>query len=197
MLCLLDADSLGGQDRQTPLLEGIKLGNDPKDSTSFGIWGGLLTWRDDEGRTWLYVPLYGAVSEEAPTFPITDGPAPDGSVLAFEVAAEPETGKPALRPIWKSRNLKVPDPVALANGVAFVLATGENVNQRAGAEARQTENTQPAVLYAFDARTGKELYNSGDTMGAWVHFSGLAIAQGRIYAVDYDSVVYCFGLEGR
>ena len=95
---------------------------------------------------------------------------------------------PALRPAWQPRNLKVPDPVALANGVAFVLATGENVNQRAGPKARQTENTQPAVLYAFDARTGKELYNSA--MGTWVHFSGLAIAQGRIYAVRLGGVLF-------
>jgi hypothetical protein len=27
-----------------------------------------------------------------------------------------------------------------------------------------------------------------------VHFSGLAIADGRVYAVDHDSNVYCFGL---
>jgi PQQ-like domain len=30
-----------------------------------------------------------------------------------------------------------------------------------------------------------------------VHFSGLAIADGKIYAVDHDSNVYCFGLKKK
>ena len=34
-------------------------------------------------------------------------------------------------------------------------------------------------------------------MATWVHFSGLAVANGRIYAVDHDSRVYCFGLKGK
>ena len=197
VLYLLDADSLGGRDHQTPLLEGIRLGNDPKSSTSYGIWGGLSTWRDDEGRTWLYVPMYGPTSRSAPEFPLSLGPTPDGSVMAFEVVAEAPGGKPRLRAAWKSQNFKVPEPVAIANGVAFVLANGENVNQRDSVEQRQTTNNQPAVLYALDARTGEELFNSGDAIGTWVHFSGLAIAEGQVYAVDYDSVVYAFGLDRR
>ena len=196
VLYLLDADSLGGKDHQTPLLAGIKLGNDPKSSTSHGIWGGLSMWRDEKGETWLYVPLYGQVSKSAPEFPLAQGPTPDGSVMAFKVTADAKTERPVLEPAWISGNFKVPDPVAIANGVVFVLATGENPNQRGPWEARLSE-TEPAVLYALDARTGKELYNSGQAMSTWVHFSGLAIAEGRIYAVDYDSNVYCFGLKGK
>ena len=116
-------------------------------------------------------------------------------MLAFEVTADPDTGAPELTPAWMSGNLKVPDPIVLANGVAFVLATGENPEQRTSVQERLTTNTEPAVLHAFDARTGAALYNSGDAIGTWVHFSGLAIAEGQIYAVDYNSVVYCFGLK--
>ena len=195
VLYLLDTDSLGGMDHQTPLLGGIRLGNDPQASMSYGIWGGLSAWRDDDGRTWLYVPLYGEPSTEAPKFPIGYGEAPDGSVMAFEVVADEATRKPVLEPAWISQNFKVPEPVALANGVAFVLANGENPNQRNSVAERQTTNNEPAVLYALDARTGKELNNSGDSIGTWVHFSGIAIAEGRIFAVDYDSVVCCFGLR--
>ena len=115
--------------------------------------------------------------------------------MAFKVTADAETERPVLEPAWISGNFKVPDPVAIANGVVFVLATGGNPNQRGPWEARLSK-TEPAVLYALDARTGKELYNSGQAMSTWVHFSGLAIAEGRIYAVDYDSHVYCFGLKG-
>ncbi len=121
--------------------------------------------------------------------------------MAFKVVQDTETNKPRLEPAWISGNLKVPDPVAIANGVVFVLETGENPNQRGewktpGVGAR-TRNTKPAVLHALDARTGKALYNSGDAMSTWVHFSGLAVAEGRIYTVDYDSNVYCFGLKGK
>jgi outer membrane protein assembly factor BamB len=55
-------------------------------------------------------------------------------------------------------------------------------------------NTHRAVLYALDAKTGRLLYQSGDATATWVHFSGLAIAGGRVYAVDHDSNLYCFGL---
>ncbi len=197
VLYLPDADSLGGKDHQTPLLEGVRLGNDPQSLTSHGIWGGLSPWQDDEGRRWLYVLMYGPPSESVPDFPIRYGSAPDGSVMAFEVVADEGTGKPLLEPKWISQNFKVPEPVALANGIAFVLANGENPNQRDSVQERQTRNNEPAVLYALDARTGRELYNSGDSIGTWVHFSGIAIAEGRIYTVDYDSAVYSFGLRGK
>ena len=31
-----------------------------------GIWGELSTWRDEDGNTWLYVPIWGPVSKDAP-----------------------------------------------------------------------------------------------------------------------------------
>ncbi len=192
---LLDADSLGGKDHQTPLAAGVRLGNDDKSSTSRGIYGGLSMSRDEQGQTWLYVPMYGPPSEAAPDFPYNHGATPDGSVMAFKVVG---SDKPTLEPVWISGNYRVPDPVAIANGIAFVLETGENPHQRgqsriktAGSRLTDTKN---AVLHALDVRTGTELYNSGDAMSTFVHFSGLAIAGGRIYAVDYDSNVYCFGL---
>ena len=199
VLYLLDADSLGGKDHQTPLMAGIQLGNDPKSATSHGIWGGLSTWRDEEGQTWLYVPMYGPVSKNAPSFPVRQGPVTDGSVMAFKVTANVTTGKPVLEPAWISGNFKVPDPVAIANGVVFALETGENPHQKGESRTKDAgqrlTNTEYAVLRALDAKTGKELYNSGRAMETWVHFSGLAIAEGRIYAVDYASNVYCFGLK--
>ena len=72
VLYLLDADSLGGKDHQTPLFSTGKLGNDANASTSNGIWGGLSTWRDEQGTAWIYVPMYGPVSRSAPNFPITN-----------------------------------------------------------------------------------------------------------------------------
>ena len=42
--------------------------------------------------------------------------------------------------------------------------------------------------------TGKELYSSGDQITSFAHFSGLSVANGRVYLGTYDSVLYCFGL---
>jgi outer membrane protein assembly factor BamB len=116
--------------------------------------------------------------------------------MAFKVMADPKTQLPVLEPAWISRDFNLPDPVVIANGVVFALSTGENAIQEGGEEKRLL-GTRTAVLYALDAKTGKELYNSGDAMTGWVHFSGLALANGRVFAVDHDSAVYCFGLKGK
>ena len=195
VIYLMDAESLGGKDHQTPIYVSPRLGNDKASCCEgHGIWGGLSTYRDTDGQTWLFSPMGGPPSATGPRFPITNGENPHGSVMAFKVVADPKTQNPILEPAWISGDFNVPDPVIIANGVVFGLSTGSNEVQRGG-DAQRLLNTHPAVLKALDAKTGKELYNSGDAMSSWVHFSGLAIADGRVYAVDHDSTVYCFGLK--
>jgi outer membrane protein assembly factor BamB len=99
-----------------------------------------------------------------------------------------------------SENMEVPEPVAIANGVVFALATGENVQQVdsdgniLNSAQREAGTKGHAVLYALDAETGKTLYSSGDGMKGFAHFSGLAVSNGRVFAVTHDSTVYAFGL---
>ena len=50
-----------------------------------------------------------------------------------------------------------------------------------------------AVLYALDGQTGKELWSSGDQITSWNHFSGLSVANGRVYIGTFDGMLYCFG----
>ena len=52
-----------------------------------------------------------------------------------------------------------------------------------------------AVMYALDAYTGKELWSSGDQITSWGHFTGLSLANGRVYFGTYDSTLYCFGIK--
>jgi outer membrane protein assembly factor BamB len=204
---LMDADDLGGKDHQTPLFT-VHLANDEKAFEVKGVWGGLSTWRDEEDQTWVYVPIWGPVSSDAPSFPQTNGAVPHGSVMAFKVGLNPGSKQPRLEPAWISGDFNLPEPVVIANGVVFALSTGENAlqtthgavivnnpNLKLLTDAQRGQDTTNAVLYAMDARTGKKLYDSGNSMGSWVHFSGLAVADGRIYAVDHDSRVYCFGLK--
>lgn len=194
VVTLLDADKLGGSDHQTPLYVSPRLGNDKAVCCEgLGIWGGFSTARDETGQTWLYVPMGGPPAAAGPKFPLTNGPNPHGSVMAFKVVEDPRTHNPSLAPAWISGDFNLPDGVVIANGVVFALSTGENAVQRGG-EAKRLENTRPAVLKALDAWTGKELYNSGSAMTSWVHFTGLAVSDGKVFAVDHDSNVYCFGL---
>jgi outer membrane protein assembly factor BamB len=194
---LMDADKLGGADHQTPLYTSPRLGNDRAVCCEgLGIWGGLSTYRDNDGQTWLYVPMGGPPSTTAPKFAITNGDNPHGSIMGFKVVPDPKTGDPILAPAWISGDFNLPDPVVIANGIVFGLSTGENAVQHGG-EAHRFENTRPAVLQALDAKTGKLLYSSGGAFASWVHFSGLAVSDGRVFAVDHDSNVYCFGLPDR
>lgn len=207
VLYLLDAASLGEKDHHTPFFT-LKLANDEGAFEGKGIWGAPAVWRDKTGDAWLYVPIYGLVSKDAPQFPITNGATPHGSVMAFKVAIDRTSGKAVLTPAWISDDFDLPDPPAVADGVVFVLSTGENPLQTTGAQViysgqklltteQREANTYKAVLYALDAKTGKVLYKSGDAMATWVHFSGLAIAGGQVYAVDHDSNLYCFGLKEK
>jgi outer membrane protein assembly factor BamB len=205
-LYLLDADSLGNKDHQTPLFVTSRLANDEETYEANGIWGALSAWRDSDDQTWLYAPLWGRLSNAAPTFSRTNGPVVHGSIAAFKVKVADR--KPVLEPVWLSGDLNLPEPAVIANGVLFVLSNGENARQthEGGiitqkwtllSDAEKLQNTRNAVLYALDAKTGNVLYQSADAMHGWVHFSGLAVAQGQIFAVDHDSWVYCFGLKSR
>jgi outer membrane protein assembly factor BamB len=151
--------------------------------------------------------MWGPAAKDA-KFQYSHGPAEKGSIMAFLV--EGANNRPVLTPVWMSREMHVPDPPAIANGVVFGLATGENTMQLdkaigyedlAGAKARMLtakERATPvsnAILYAFDAATGQELYSSGKLIESWTHFSGIAIAGGHVYVSTWDARVYAFGIR--
>jgi outer membrane protein assembly factor BamB len=210
---LLDANSLGGDDHHKPLFTTPIIANEAGALEEKGIWGAPAAWTDEHGESWVYVTVWGALSHYASAFPINNGPTPHGCILAFKVITE-STGKFVLQPAWISPDFNLPDPPVIANGVLFALATGENPRQdrilgvlhyksvedwkkNLLTTAERSAGTQPAVLFALDAKTGKMLYQSGDAMKSWVHFSGLAVNGGRVYAVDHESRLYCFNLGDR
>jgi len=91
-----------------------------------------------------------------------------------------QDGKPAFQAGWTSREIPSPLPPLVVNGVVFASSMGTR--------------TAPAVLYALDAATGKELWNSGRTMTSTVR-GGLAAGQGNVYVPGTDSTLYAFGFE--
>ena len=124
-----------------------------------------------------------------------------GAIVAFTV--EEKSGKFELAPAWISRDMNQAEPPVIANGVVFAYGSGENTRQSypdkglADYSSLRIQASSRAVLYALDAKTGKELYNSGDDIASFVHFGALSVANGRVYLGSFDSTLYCFGLPGR
>jgi mono/diheme cytochrome c family protein len=85
--------------------------------------------------------------------------------------------------------------------VAFVVGTGENPQQVENGDIskllhnRAERNTGHAILYALDARTGRQLWSSAGTMTGWTHFSGMALGDGKVFASTRDGAVYAFGVR--
>ena len=198
VIFLVDAANPGGPDHHTPVLRSPLYTNDSVKFAGAGFWGSFASWQDDKGARWLLAPAWGPQGKDTPKFPTSYDETPHGSIMAFKV--EMKDGSPVLVPGWRSRDMSYPDPPIVANGLVFALSTGDQVEQADAdgklytAEERAKLKTGNAVLYAFDAETGKELYNSGDTMKQFTHFSGLAIADGRLFCTTYDGVIYAFGL---
>jgi hypothetical protein len=129
VIYLMDTAALGGArppDDHVDVTPFLERETQPQ---KHGIWGGISSWSEPSGRVWLYVPTYGPTTPaEAGHFAMKYGDDPNGSVQAFTVEAD-ANGPPFLQPQWRSIDMKMPDPVAIANGMVFALATGEDATQ--------------------------------------------------------------------
>jgi len=205
VLRILDANNLGGQNHMTPLWQSSKLGNDQKTGTDpgRGVWGAIATY-ENNGRRFVYLPMLGNPSKDAPTFPVTNGPIPNGSVMAFEV--KNDGGKISAVPAWTSTDMIMPDPPVVANGVVYALSSAGQALQNGAkpgdprmpydvsAVLRSTPVSN-MTLTAYDAESGKQLWSSGKTMSDWVHFSEPVVALGKVFVVTHDAHVVAFGLK--
>jgi outer membrane protein assembly factor BamB len=195
---MMDTSSLGGDDHRTPAYRTPLICNEEVNFT-MGVWGAMATWEDASGTRWVVTPFYGPKHSkfEAPN---EHGQVVYGAVAAFKV--QDKLGKPVLTPAWISRDMYMADPPVIANGIVFAYGSGESTTQRwpepghvGGAEGRIRESTH-AIIYALDAQTGDELWSSGDQITSWNHFSGLTVANGRVYIGTFDGTLYCFGAAG-
>jgi outer membrane protein assembly factor BamB len=196
VIYLLDAKSLGGADHRTPLYRSPLLANDEVNYAGKGFWGAFSTWEDAGGARWLYAPAWGPPGS-AVKFPLQYGPIPNGSLMAFRV--ETKNDKPVLVPAWDSIDMSLPTPPVIANGMVFVLSDGDDGAQVSpnatllSVNARKSRASH-AILYVLDASTGKVMFNSGDAIRGFSHFSGLTVSGGRVFVGTYDGSLYSFGL---
>ncbi len=195
---LMDTASIGGDDHRTPLYRSPLLCNEDVNFASAGIWGSLASWEDSKGTRWVLTPIWGPKHSQFKA-PIENGPVKDGAIVAFKV--EEKGGKWQLTPAWISRDMNRAEPPVIANGVIYAYGNGEDTDQAYAdvglddVASRRIPGSTKAVLYALDAQTGKELWSSGDQIASWNHWSGLSLANGRVYIGTYDSILYCFGLK--
>ena len=197
-LYLMDTESIGGDDHRTPLYRSPLICNEDVNFASAGIWGSLASWEDSKGTRWVLTPIWGK-KHSAFKAPIENGPVKDGAIVAFKV--EEKGGKWQLTPAWISRDMNRAEPPVIANGVIFAYGNGEDTDQAYAdvglddVASRRIPGSTHAVLYALDAQTGKELWSSGDQIAKWNHWTGLSLANGRVYIGTYDSILYCFGIK--
>jgi outer membrane protein assembly factor BamB len=164
---VLNSTSLGGTDHHTPLSSVVATGDSAPNA--------LASWQDSAGTRWVLAPTGSAIS----AFKIVD-----------------QRGIPTLQPAWTSREMISPSAPIVINDVVFALSSGEFRPPASSAQVsveQRVQRSKPAVLYALEASTGKELWNSGTTITSFAHSGGLSGGFGQVYVETYDSTFYTYG----
>ena len=123
---LLDPQSAGGADNQTPLYKSELFCNEEVDFQDAGSWGAMSTWEDPVGNRWILAPFWGPVHSKF-KFEVTHGPVMAGGVGGFRLRER--NGKYDLAPVWVSADMKRGEPVVIANGMVFGYGSGEETKQ--------------------------------------------------------------------
>jgi outer membrane protein assembly factor BamB len=167
----------GNRDGRIYLLDAASLGgSDHKTPLAFSAAAnpsnqtitGLATF-EANGTRWVVV---------AATF-ARPSPTPKDFVAGMPVSEQ--NGKVSVGTGWIAPQVSPQLTPAIANGVVFGLSAGE-----------PTGNGN-AVLYALDATTGKELWNSGTTITSRASGIGPAVDDGQVYVVTADGTLWTFG----
>jgi outer membrane protein assembly factor BamB len=200
-LYLLDPKNAGGPNHQTPLYKTPLFCNEEVDFQDMGSWGALSTWEDSSGTRWVLAPFWGPKHSQIKFSVENTPPAREGGVAAFKI--EELGGKVQATPAWVSRDMKRGEPVLIVNGMVFGYGSGEETKQAWPDIGLQfdsmirAEKGSKATIYALDAQTGAVLWSSGEQIHLWNHFSGITVANGRVYLGTYDGTLYCFGVDTR
>lgn len=166
-LHLVDAAALSRTAAKTPVFS----------SVDFAA-GALASWQDAAETRWVLAPA--------------SKPGGGGAITAWKVVEK--GGAPVFEQGWVSRDMVSPLPAVIVNGVVFALSSGEfRTNDANMTATKRAQRSSPAVLYALDAASGKELWNSGNAITTFVHSGGLSAGGGRVYVGGHDGTLYAFG----
>jgi outer membrane protein assembly factor BamB len=153
----------------------------------------LATFEEAGGTRFILAPANGPLGT-ATKYATSNGAVTGGAIVAFKVVDQ--DGKTTLQPAWSSRDIPAPSAPIVVNGVVFVLATGEYTPPAGStlSAALRAQRSTPAVLYALDAATGKELWNSGKAITSFSR-APLAVTASKIIVSTHDNTVYAFGYK--
>jgi hypothetical protein len=163
-LVLFDTRSLGGDDHKTPLFRSKPQGA-PAPSTV------LASWMDSGARRWLLAPGKNAGKSVLNAWQIKEG---TGGSLSLEVG-------------WTSHEIASPSAPMIINGIVFVASNADPFKSGAASRA-------PAVIYALEGVSGKELWNSGRTISTSAHNGHLSGGNSQLYLGGDDGTLYAFGV---
>lgn len=153
--------------------------------------GALASWQETNGPRWILAPTAGTQAAEA-GFKAGNGQITKGAVVAWKLVEQ--NGALTLQPGWASRDLVAPLVPTIINGVVFVTSSGEfRTNDKKMTAAQLAGRSGRAVIYALDGATGKELWNSGQTITSFARGGALSGGMGQIYLTTYDGTIYAFG----
>ena len=134
-----------------------------------------------------------------------------GGVAAYKLE-EVSPGQWRLNPAWLSRDMDMAEEVMVANGVVFAFGSGEDTTQTLPDLAwnepngpwvggglnpyseRRIPNSRHAPPTPSTARPAKSCGPAGDQITSWNHWSGLTVANGRVYLGTFDGMMYSFGI---
>jgi outer membrane protein assembly factor BamB len=101
----------------------------------------------------------------------------EGAIRAWKVVDH--NGAPSLETAWTSPEIAAPLAPIVVNGVVFAASRGSR--------------SSPAVLYALDSSSGKELWNSGKIISSTVGESGLSAGDTQVFVGAADGTLFAFG----
>jgi len=196
---LIDTSAMGGEDHRTAVDRTPLVCNEAVHFAAAGPWSAISTWQDTDGTRWLILPFWGPKHPEFHA-PIEHGQTVRGAVAAFKL--DESGGRVKMVPAWVSRDVNQADHAVIANGVVFAFGNGVDATQSTvdigltynSWENRDAHSTH-AELHAFDARTGDELWSSGNQITSYNHFTSLSLANGRVYITAHDGTLYAFGVD--
>jgi outer membrane protein assembly factor BamB len=201
---LLATSALGGEDHRTADYRTPLVCNEEVQFAAAGPWSSLTTWEDPDGTRYLAMPFWGPKHSEFKA-PLEYGETVRGAVATFKVEeTKGADGKPGvtLTPAWLSRDMWQADSAVVANGVMFVFGNGVDATQSTAdiglsynTAVNRIKYSSHATLYALDAKTGAELWSSGDQITSFNHFTSLSVANGRVYIGTFDGMLYAFGVD--
>ncbi|MFN0087835.1 MAG: hypothetical protein ACKVX9_20755 [Blastocatellia bacterium] len=180
------------RDGRIHLLESGKMGAALSTSAAMGrdfAPGALSSWQDRAGARWILAPVEGALPAG---FTAAGGAVTRGAVVAWKIVDR--NGALSLQPDWASRDLMSPLTPTIINGVVFATSSGEfRPGDGKATAAQRAMRSSRAVVYALDAQTGKELWNSGTKIASFTRGGAIAGGMGQIYVTTHDGTIYAFG----